>query len=308
MLKDLLDNKRCFKLILGAANQNLKEIEELSYIYALAGANFFDFSANENVMQAVKAGIVRSGKSGIYLCASVATDEDIHISKAIINNNCVKCKLCEQICPQKAISNFIVDKLKCVGCRKCSGVCQNNAVEFEYMEQNYISTIPELIDMGLDAVEFHIGTNITDHIYEKWELLNTIAPELDIISISVSRSLFNDSDLANLLKTLLKNRKPYTTIIQADGKSISGGDDTFASTLQTVAFAQFIREQNLPVYITLAGGTNSKSSEIADLFNVDINGVGVGSYARKIVRECSSQDEKIAAAKTLVQKTFEFLK
>jgi len=308
MLKDLLDNKRCFKLILGAANQNLKEIEELSYIYALAGANFFDFSADKNVMQAVKTGIERSKESEVYLCASVATDEDVHITKAIINNNCVKCTLCEQVCPQGAINNFKIEKAKCAGCRKCFSVCQNNAIEFEYMQQNYLSTLPELIDMGLDSVEFHIGTNNTDHIYEKWELLNNIASKLYIISISVSRSLFNNSGLVNLLETLLKSRKPYTTIIQADGKSISGGDDTFASTLQTVSFAQFLREQNLPVYITLAGGTNSKSAELAKICNVDINGVGVGSYARKIIRETKTQDEKIAAAKKLVQKTFEFLK
>lgn len=124
----------------------------------------------------------------------------------------------------------------------------------------------------------------------------------------MNRALFSDIDLIALLKKLLEVRKPFTTIIQADGRPISGGDDTFDSTLQTVSFAQFLKEQNLPAYITLAGGTNSKSSELAKMCNVDINGVGIGSYARKIVKECQTQDDKIAAAKDLVQKTMKFLK
>jgi hypothetical protein len=33
----------------------------------------------------------------------------------------------------------------------------------------------------------------------------------------------------------------------------------------------------------LSGGTNSKSSELARLCSVNINGVAIGSYARKIV-------------------------
>ncbi len=308
MLSEILDEHRCFKLILGASNQNLEEIEELSYIYSLAGANLFDFSADKEVMTAVKSGIKMSGKSGIYLCTSVATEEDIHISKAIINGNCSKCGLCEKVCPQGAIKDFKVLTKMCVGCKKCFDVCQNNAIEFEYLEQNYVETLPSLIDLGLDSVEYHIGISDIDQIISRWKLLNDIVPDSFIVSVSISRNLFNDKKLLELLKRLLKDRKPYTTIIQADGKSISGGDDTFSSTLQTVSFAQLIREQNLPVYITLAGGTNSKSAELAKICNVDVNGVGVGSYARKIVRESLTEQEKIAAAKNLVQKTFEFLK
>ncbi|MBE7707447.1 MAG: 4Fe-4S ferredoxin, partial [Cyanobacteria bacterium SIG27] len=42
MLKDLLENKKCFKLVCGAGNEDCNEVEKLVTIYSLAGANFFD--------------------------------------------------------------------------------------------------------------------------------------------------------------------------------------------------------------------------------------------------------------------------
>jgi hypothetical protein len=83
---------------------------------------------------------------------------------------------------------------------------------------------------------------------------------------------------------MIKNRKPYTTIIQADGFPMSGGEDTYKSTLQAVATAEIVQKANLPVYIMLSGGTNSKTTELAKMCEIDYNGVAIGSYARKIVK------------------------
>ena len=42
MLKDILEEKKCFKLVCGAGNEDIEEIEKLTLIYSLAGCNFFD--------------------------------------------------------------------------------------------------------------------------------------------------------------------------------------------------------------------------------------------------------------------------
>ena len=66
---------------------------------------------------------------------------------------------------------------------------------------------------------------------------------------------------------MLSIRKPYTTIIQADGIAMSGSDDKYGTTLQAVATAQLFQNANFPVYIMMSGGTNTKSIELAHLLS-----------------------------------------
>ncbi len=47
----------------------------------------------------------------------------------IIPEKCTKCGACVEVCPQKAIKNFIVDKNKCITCYCCQEFCQSNAIE-----------------------------------------------------------------------------------------------------------------------------------------------------------------------------------
>ncbi|MDP8228333.1 MAG: LdpA C-terminal domain-containing domain, partial [Candidatus Electryoneaceae bacterium] len=75
------------------------------------------------------------------------------------------------------------------------------------------------------------------------------------------------------------------TIIQADGAPMSGGSDNFNTTLQAVAIADIIRKSKIAVMILASGGTNSKTGELVRMCNVPINGVSVGTFARKIVRD-----------------------
>ena len=85
MLEDILKEKKCFKLVCGAGNEDVKEVEKLVYIYSLAGANFFDVCANSDVVDAAKRGLKRAGiKKDRYLCVSVGIDGDPHITKAKI--------------------------------------------------------------------------------------------------------------------------------------------------------------------------------------------------------------------------------
>ena len=116
MLNDILKNKKCFKLILGAGNSDIEEIEKLVYTYSLAGANLFDLNASIEVVNAAKKALLRSGiKKDRYLCVSVGLYGDPHLNKAFIDNSkCIRCKLCEKICPQSAIKNNEVISKKCI--------------------------------------------------------------------------------------------------------------------------------------------------------------------------------------------------
>ena len=96
MLEDILKEKKCFKLVCGAGNEDVEEVEKLVYIYSLAGANFFDVCANSDVVDAAKRGLKRAGiMEDRYLCVSVGIDGDPHITKAKIQDEkCIKCGLC----------------------------------------------------------------------------------------------------------------------------------------------------------------------------------------------------------------------
>ena len=84
---------------------------------------------------------------------------------------------------------------------------------------------------------------------------------------------------------MLEKRNPYTTIIQADGIPMSGSEDNYKTTLQAVAMAEIIQDAEQPVYLLISGGTNSKTRKLAELCDIKYNGIAIGSYARKIVKE-----------------------
>ena len=90
---------------------------------------------------------------------------------------------------------------------------------------------------------------------------------------------------------MISVRDPFTTIVQADGIPMSGGDDSFKTTLQAVAMAEIIQNANLPVLIMLSGGTNSKTAALAKQCGINYWGIAIGSWARKIVKEYINSDD-----------------
>ena len=85
MLKDLLNEKKCFKLICGAGNENADEVFELVKIYASAGCRFFDLSANREVIISAHKALKSVGVSDGYICVSVGLKNDPHVGKAQID-------------------------------------------------------------------------------------------------------------------------------------------------------------------------------------------------------------------------------
>ena len=117
---------------------------------------------------------------------------------------------------------------------------------------------------------------------------------------------------------MVEKRKPYTTLIQADGVAMSGNSDEFSTTLQAVATAQMFQNANIPAYIMISGGTNTKTIELSKICNVKPHAIAVGTYARKIVKEylaiedlltnTKKLDEAVEIAKKLVDVSLENMK
>ena len=142
----------------------------------------------------------------------------------------------------------------------------------------------------------------------------------EIIAYQAAQSGYDklgDEKLLTRVKKMLEIRKPYTTIIQADGFPMSGGKDDFKTTLQAVAAAEIFQNANLPAYLVISGGTNAKSTLLAKQCDINLNGIAIGSYARKIVKEFIEQEDffeneknfndALAIAKNLVETSLKYL-
>jgi len=294
MLKDLLNNRQCFKLVCGAGNEDAEEVEKLVTIYSKAGCTFFDVCAKPEIVEAAKRGLVRAGISeDRYMCVSVGIAGDPHITKAIIEQDkCVKCGKCKLVCPHDAIielDKYKVKKVRCIGCGKCVKSCPKQAIYMESQIIDYNEVLPKLIVKGIDCIEFHIISEDEYDINQKWQQINKLFDGM--LCISIDRSGLGDKKLRERVSKLLERRAPYTTIIQADGIAMSGSDDEYGTTLQAVATTQLFQNADLPAYIMMSGGTNTKSTELAKLCGVKPHCLAVGSYARKIVRDYLIKDD-----------------
>lgn len=294
MLKNLLDKKQCFKLVCGAGNEDAEEVERLVTIYSKAGCMFFDLCAKPEIVDAAKRGLERAGiKDNRYLCVSVGIDGDPHITKAVIDQEkCVKCGKCKLICPHDAIielDKYKVKKERCLGCTQCAKQCPKQAIEMVSQLQDYNEILPKLIEKGIDCIEFHAISEDEKDVDEKWLQINEIFDGM--LCISIDRSELGDRKLKERVKRMLNIRKPFTTIIQADGIAMSGSNDEYGTTLQAVATAQLFQNADMPAYIMMSGGTNTKSTELTKMCGVKPHCLAVGSYARKIVKEYLERDD-----------------
>lgn len=321
MLLETLEQKKCFKLVCGAGNEDLDEVEKLVYLYAKAGCNYFDLSANPKIVDAARQSLEKVGlNKKIYLGCSFGIKGDPHQSKAYINmSDCIKCGKCSPLCLQNAITeqeqSFNVTQPKCIGCGKCIGICPQKCISMQDKAKELKEFLPALIEKNIDILEFHAISEDDDEVFRKWNELNEMFS--GPLSICIDRSKLGDEKLLTRVKKMLEIRKPYTTIIQADGFPMSGGKDDFKTTLQAVAAAEIFQNANLPAYLVISGGTNAKSTLLAKQCDINLNGIAIGSYARKIVKEFIEKEdffenekrfnEALAIAKNLVETSLKYM-
>jgi len=292
MLRDILREKKCFKLVCGAGNEDIEEVEKLVALYAKAGANYFDLSARPEVVEAAYNGLQRviplDKQKDYYFNVSVGIKGDPHASKAFITQElCTACGICKSVCIQQSVNQeddtFVINNKRCIGCGTCVKNCPVSAIRLFSENKKLDEVLPPLIKLGIDSIELHVVSDDTAKIYEQWDIINRLFD--GVLSICTDRSHTGDIELLNRLNRMLKFRKEYSTIIQADGAPMSGCDDENSTTLQAIATAQIVERAKLPVFLILSGGTNSKTTELAKVFDVKANGIAIGSYGRMIVRK-----------------------
>src|SRR5574344_2088188 len=258
-LKNLNKQKKCFKLVCGAGNKNLDEVEKLVAIYAKAGCRFFDIRADKEVLNSAKKGlkvISEKERRNCHFCISIGTKNDFHIQKATIDKK----------------------------------TCSTNSITFNSDKKNNWKEILTSVKDEISCVELHSSGVDEKEAKEIWEYLCKDFGE-KILSLCISRENLSNKEFLKLVKDLTSKRKSFTTIIQADGAPMSGGCDDYKTTLQAVSSAELIQDQNLPAYLMLSGGTNSKSAELATLCGIDFTGVAVGSFARKSVKNFTQKKD-----------------
>ena len=86
MLKDIFEERKGFKLVCGAGNEDADEVEKLVTIYSLAGCPFFDVCAKPEIVDAARnLGVVVDPHDYIN---KLEENYDIHdIVNVFISNN-----------------------------------------------------------------------------------------------------------------------------------------------------------------------------------------------------------------------------
>ena len=300
-LRTLFDEGRFFKLVCGAGNEDAEEVRRLTVIYTLAGSNGFDVSATPAVVEACVKGIEQayhlapdfSCEISVrpYITVSVGMPGDHHVRKAKISDDCVDCGKCIPVCPTDAIpESYDIIREKCIGCGNCEAVCppKVSAVYYEHNGRELAALLPRCLEAGAENIELHAAVPDDDSILEEWKVVNQAQPN-NFISMCLDRYHLSNVHLIERIEKA-KELAGDRLIIQADGVPMSGGEDSFNTTLQAIAIADVLNKDlikkkkafgKLPVL--LSGGTNGKTAEMARLCNVPFSGVSIGTHARKIV-------------------------
>lgn len=298
------------KIVCGAGNEDCESVKRLVYVYAKAGCEYFDISARKDVLEAAKEATKLAGLTTPHFCVSIGIKGDPHITKAKIKDSvCIKCGNCYRNCPNDAIyPSIIVNDKRCVGCGTCAKKCPTGAMTMYEKDVNVKEILPYMVQNGVEILELHVMGQDRHDLDYKWNIINECNPKY--ASICIDREYFGNKEAISRIRSMIAHRKPYTTIVQADGIPMSGSEDNFKTTLQAVAMAEIIQNANLPVHIVLSGGTNSKTAELAKLCGINYWGIAMGSWARKTVKQyiytddfwnnMDAQVKAIEAAKGLV--------
>lgn len=301
LLKKVLINKKCFKLVCGAGNEDVEEVKRLSTIYTIAGTTILDLSANVEVVKAAKQGVEFAYKIASslgkkieilpYLNVSIGLKGDPHVRKAKIDLDlCEKCGECISSCQQEAIKdNFVILSQRCIGCGKCEEVCGFNAIKFTHQKADFDKILPGCKKLGVETMELHAIIQDDKAVMNDWKLLNKIITN-NFLSMCLDRSLLSNKDIEERIKQAYEITKDRL-VVQADGVPMSGEGDDYNTTLQAIACADIVKKTNVPAMILLSGGTNAKTGLLAKQCGVDANGVAIGSFARKIVREYTKRND-----------------
>ncbi len=320
-LKSLADNKY-HKLIIGAALKDFKSIEEYAYLFTHAQADAIDISAFPLSLISAQRGINRAIAEDPKLekpliMVSVNIGADPHFRRIKVDwDACTRCELCIPSCPADAFyiatkesgsgsPGFNYEANLCYGCSNCLPYCSYDALSFENWDSSSAQTIAELIDLGANAFEIHLSADL--QAFEKF-YKNLPCYDSVLESFSIGSGLLNQEELHKAAHCVIKNVKAkhgedYPLVLQIDGIPLAGARDLYSLkesgyTLESEDQKDLISIHNAALliedlkskflknsaYIQISGGSTEKSLAKAHKLGVPINGVAIGSYARKALK------------------------
>ncbi|HEG43579.1 MAG TPA: 4Fe-4S ferredoxin [Phycisphaerales bacterium] len=298
-MSHLMKQKKLFKLVCGAGNEDAEQVKKLVFVYTLAGAKCFDVSANIEVVKSAVAGIDKAFDYAVnidkkieirpFINVSIGMRGDPHVRKAAITDKCIRCGACIDKCPTDAIKDSDVITEKCIGCGNCESACDHGAIKFYHNDKDLKALLLECKESGAEQFELHAAVPDSESIFSEWAMINEIITD-NYVSMCLDRLHLSDFKLEERIikaKEISQDR----LIIQADGVPMSGGCDDFNTTLQAVAIADIIVKRKLDTKILLSGGTNSLTTKLADMCGVEYNGVSIGTFARNLVKNVIGDDD-----------------
>ncbi|MEM8603001.1 MAG: LdpA C-terminal domain-containing domain [Cyanobacteria bacterium P01_H01_bin.121] len=291
--------------------------------YALAGADCIDVAADPAVVAVTRTALdvaeqLQGGGTrgrGLFvrplLMVSFSDGEDPHFRKAAFDPTCCPAdcsRPCERICPTQAINvadtnttqTEVLGVLsdRCFGCGRCVAICPLNRINTYSQIASLPQLLPQLIELGIDAIEIHTQVGRLTEFTQIWRSLQPWLQQLKLIAVSCSFQ----ADVVGYLHTLAQMIQPLhcPLIWQVDGRSMSG-DLGRGTTQLTIRFAQQLLESDITGHIQLAGGTNDHTvghlqrlgllktlaipnQEQSEIAAQAVAGVGYGSYARKLLQ------------------------
>ncbi len=304
LYKDLLSSSSYFKLVCGAGNEDIMEVEYLTFIYTLAGCSGFDVSASPQIVEAANRGINQAFEWATeinikipfkpFITVSVGMPGDHHVRKAKIDlEKCISCNLCVPKCPTDAIpNNLVIKKDLCIGCGNCEAVCPpfSSAISYEHNKKELTKILPMCVAAGAESIELHAGVPDDATTISEWKVVSESVPN-GMISMCLDRFHLSNLHLIERIKSAWEIANDRL-IIQADGVPMGGSKDDFNTTLQAISIADIINKQlklkdrkfrKLPILIS--GGTNSFTGSLARQCSVPFNGITIGTHARKVISE-----------------------
>ena len=276
ILRNIIQNQNCFKMICGAGNEDIVQVKKLAFIYTLAGTKILDVSANVKVVKAAIEGInLACDYSSVlgfsidikpYVMVSIGMPGDHHVRKSYIDPyKCIGCTLCIPVCPTDAIpKNFvkeldifkqlngsfdepdstkeIVIKDLCIGCGKCSNICpKDDIISYRHSFRELSILLPQCLEAGAELFELHAAVGEDDITLQEWKLISEINKE-NYNSMCLDRLNLGNLKLEHRIYEARKISGDKI-MVQADGYPMSGGEDDYNTTLQAVSCADVINKK-----------------------------------------------------------------
>ena len=328
-----LEENQFHKLIIGAALKDYQTIEDYAYYFTHAGADVIDISAFPHSVISARKAIEEAIKENPNLAeplimVSVNIGKDPHFRRIELNEeNCTECLACVPTCPSDAFvilseasgsqdrtdeiltsppapqdDKFFYKPDLCFGCGLCLPSCQFEALKFKNWSAFEPNSLQELQELGASAIEIHLNNDLEAF---KTFYFN-METEFELESFCIGSAQMNELELREATLTIIDtvetkhgSQKPF--IIQVDGRPMSGASKNSTDQNCIDAAKSIIDLQSEQVFIQLAGGVTENTFQKAFEQGLKVNGVAIGSYARKQISNRNSKDDRIKEAINIVQ-------